>query len=192
MLLVPALALGAMLLPAVESCQGCHADKAASYSRVSMAQTLAPVAKVNVIEDYTKENHFFHRASGEHFRMFSRDGKYYQRRYQLDEHGTQLPVTWYTQEKRWGMSPGYDRPGHYEFGRVIDTGCLFCHNAYPAWKIAMAAVRSFASACPRGSTASAAMGARSMHSPMRIPVARVSSSAWAGRSSVRRSSCCSS
>ena len=44
---------------------------------------------------------------------------------------TQLPVTWYSQENRWGMSPGYDRPRNVGFGRQIDYACMFCHNAYP-------------------------------------------------------------
>ena len=44
---------------------------------------------------------------------------------------TQLPLSWYTQENQWGMSPGYDQPKHYDFSRVIDRGCLACHNAYP-------------------------------------------------------------
>ena len=44
---------------------------------------------------------------------------------------TLLPVTWYTQEKAWGMSPGYDRPDHPDFFRPVTFTCLFCHDAYP-------------------------------------------------------------
>src|SRR5262245_48517070 len=44
---------------------------------------------------------------------------------------TLLPVTWYTQEKAWGMSPGYDRPDHPDFLRPVTFTCLFCHDAYP-------------------------------------------------------------
>lgn len=44
---------------------------------------------------------------------------------------TQLPVSWYAEEKRWGISPGYDRARHHDFSRKIDYGCMFCHNAYP-------------------------------------------------------------
>ncbi len=44
----------------------------------------------------------------------------------------QLPLSWYAQEKRWAMSPGYDQKSNFGFTRVIDAGCLFCHNAYPA------------------------------------------------------------
>ena len=29
------------------------------------------------------------------------------------------------------MNPGYDRPDHQGFGRVIGYRCMFCHNAYP-------------------------------------------------------------
>jgi tetratricopeptide (TPR) repeat protein len=44
----------------------------------------------------------------------------------------QLPVSWYADGGgRWAMSPGYDRPAHLDFRRVIDEGCMSCHNAYP-------------------------------------------------------------
>ena len=44
---------------------------------------------------------------------------------------TQLPVTWYSQQKRWDMSPGYDTKNHLDFSRAIPQGCVFCHTAYP-------------------------------------------------------------
>ena len=31
----------------------------------------------------------------------------------------------------WAMSPGYDRAAHLDFRRVIDEGCMSCHNGYP-------------------------------------------------------------
>jgi hypothetical protein len=43
----------------------------------------------------------------------------------------QLPLAWYTQEGRWGMAPGYDRPDHEGVLRRVRRECLFCHNAYP-------------------------------------------------------------
>lgn len=43
----------------------------------------------------------------------------------------ELPVSWYPQEQRWAMAPGYDRPGHPGFSRLINHKCMFCHNAYP-------------------------------------------------------------
>lgn len=43
----------------------------------------------------------------------------------------ELPVSWYTQEQRWAMSPGYDRLDHEDFSRQVTHACMFCHNAYP-------------------------------------------------------------
>lgn len=45
---------------------------------------------------------------------------------------TELPVTWYPQENRWGMSPGFDNAAPPDFTRLVDERCLFCHTAYPA------------------------------------------------------------
>ena len=43
----------------------------------------------------------------------------------------ELPVSWYSQEGRWAMSPSYDRPNHKGFSRAITNKCMFCHNGYP-------------------------------------------------------------
>jgi hypothetical protein len=144
-------------------CEGCHQEIYRAYQQSGMARSLYRPAASNIIEDYTANNHFFHAPSNRHYRMLHRDGRFYQRRYQLDSHGretnafeqevsyvigsgnhartylnlseggvlTQLPVSWYPQEKRWAMSPGYDRPRHDDFSRKVTHNCMFCHNAYP-------------------------------------------------------------
>ena len=37
---------------------------------------------------------------------------------------TQLPVSWYSQEERWAMSPGYDHSHHDDFARKILEVCV--------------------------------------------------------------------
>lgn len=145
------------------SCQPCHSEIYSTYQNVAMARSFYRPSANNVIEDYEKQNHFYHAASKRHYRMVRRGDRFFQQRYQLDEQRketnlfeqevtfiigsgnhsrtylnlspggvlTELPVSWYSQEKRWAMSPGYDRPRHHDFSRKIDYGCLFCHNAYP-------------------------------------------------------------
>lgn len=146
-----------------QSCQSCHAEIYRSYGEVAMARSFYRPSAENVIEDYTRANHFFHTPSNRHYRMVQREGRFYQRRYRLDSDGNeknvlerevtwiigsgeharsylsldeggvlrQLPVTWYPQIRRWGMSPGYDHPDHEDFGRQVTHSCLFCHNGYP-------------------------------------------------------------
>lgn len=43
----------------------------------------------------------------------------------------QLPIAWYSQEKSWGMAPGFDRPDHDGVMRRVRRECMFCHNAFP-------------------------------------------------------------
>lgn len=43
----------------------------------------------------------------------------------------QLPVAWYTRDKRWGMAPGYDRADHEEVSRIVQRECMVCHDAFP-------------------------------------------------------------
>ena len=149
--------------PDSQVCQSCHAEIYRSYGEVAMARSLYRPSPDNLIEDYTRENHFYHAPSKRHYRMVQREGRFYQRRYRLDaeeketsvlerevthiigsgEHARsylsldeggvlrQLPVTWYPQIQRWGMSPGYDHPDHEDFSRQVTHSCLFCHNGYP-------------------------------------------------------------
>ena len=75
---------------------------------------------VNILE---KEIHYI-MGSGNHARTFlsrSPSGKL-----------VQLPLGWYSEGGgRWAMSPGYDRPNHDGFQRVITFDCMFCHNGFP-------------------------------------------------------------
>jgi Flp pilus assembly protein TadD len=44
----------------------------------------------------------------------------------------ELPLSWYSATREWGMSPGYDCPDHEGVIRRVRHECMFCHNAYPA------------------------------------------------------------
>ena len=146
-----------------QTCQPCHAEIYRSYQQVGMGRSFYKPTPGNVIEDYTTDNHFFHAPSNRHYRMVRRNGRFYQKRYQLDDQGReknvfelevthimgsgnhartylnlaengvlrQLPVSWYSQGKGWGMSPGYDQSRHDDFRRRVGHSCMFCHNGYP-------------------------------------------------------------
>ncbi|MEX2528371.1 MAG: tetratricopeptide repeat protein [Gemmatimonadota bacterium] len=51
------------------------------------------------------------------------------RSYLMVENGTvtQMPLTWYSQSRRWDMSPGYHEAND-RFGRRIGGECLYCHT----------------------------------------------------------------
>ncbi|UCH64723.1 MAG: tetratricopeptide repeat protein [Ignavibacterium sp.] len=59
--------------------------------------------------------------SGRNLRMyfFEDNGMYYQ-----------LPLTWFTHENRWDMSPGYREFRNFRFSRFVSPMCFSCHNGH--------------------------------------------------------------
>lgn len=43
----------------------------------------------------------------------------------------QAPITFYTQEGKWDMAPGFDVKKNERFARFLTTECLTCHNHFP-------------------------------------------------------------
>jgi len=74
----------------------------------------------------------------------------------------QLPLAWYSQEKSWGMAPGFDRADHDGVLRRVRRECLFCHTSYPdvpAGADAYGAPQVFPSHLPEG------IGCQRCHGP---------------------------
>lgn len=42
----------------------------------------------------------------------------------------QAPMTWYVQENKWGLPPGYET-NNIGFSRKIEAECMTCHNSLP-------------------------------------------------------------
>ncbi len=78
--------------PDSQVCQSCHAEIYRSYGEVAMARSFYRPSPDNVIEDYSRENHIHHAPSNRHYRMIQREGRFYQRRYQLDAGGKEKNV----------------------------------------------------------------------------------------------------
>ncbi len=43
----------------------------------------------------------------------------------------QMPLTYYTQDGRWDLPPGFERGNNSRFARPIEAECINCHNAHP-------------------------------------------------------------
>lgn len=43
----------------------------------------------------------------------------------------QAPITYYTQQGKWDLAPGFENGLNSRFDRKIETECITCHNAYP-------------------------------------------------------------
>ncbi|MEP0546928.1 MAG: tetratricopeptide repeat protein [Rhodothermales bacterium] len=45
----------------------------------------------------------------------------------------QIPVTWYVEDGRWDLPPGFDHNRDSRFRRPITEACMTCHNALPGF-----------------------------------------------------------
>ncbi len=43
----------------------------------------------------------------------------------------QAPLTWYAQDKKWDLPPGFENGHNSRFTRSIELECMTCHNAMP-------------------------------------------------------------
>ncbi len=68
-------------------CAACHSKIAATYSRTGMARSFYRLTAQNTVEDFTRNNVFYHKASDSYFTMERRGDKYYQRRHQIGYDG---------------------------------------------------------------------------------------------------------
>tara|TARA_B110000977_G_scaffold79162_1_gene106399 strand:- start:3144 stop:5072 length:1929 start_codon:yes stop_codon:yes gene_type:complete len=60
--------------------------------------------------------------SGQHTNshLFSRNGYLYQ-----------APITFYVQEAKWDLAPGFEKGNNTRFQRILNSECVSCHNAMP-------------------------------------------------------------
>src|SRR5579872_1574510 len=135
-------------------CAECHADEHASYRATAHSQaladldpavepgdaTLAHARSGRAYAVYRDQHQMRHRealqddqgndiaASDFPIRYLIGSGRH-TRSYLVEDDGflIESPLTWYVSRNQWGMSPGYDSPGHWGFERAADVGCLICH-----------------------------------------------------------------
>ncbi len=70
-------------------CTGCHADLTAGYRKTGMGRSFARIRSEDMIESGKP---FHHKTSESYFSMLARDGKYYQRRWQIGFDGKETNV----------------------------------------------------------------------------------------------------
>ncbi len=143
-----------------EVCAECHSSIAESFQTLGMARSFARPENASRIEDFSssgiKDGRLTYRLSlegekivfsqwqtapdGEPIHLWQRpvdwvlgSGSASRVYFLQSAEGLlfELPLAWYTQEASWGTKPGGER-GNDEAGlRVVQRGCMFCHNAVP-------------------------------------------------------------
>ncbi len=145
----------------IESCQGCHADIYDTFLQTGMGRSMGHADLFRSKADFSTHSTVFDPVTQLGYQAFTADSQLFIREFRLEGSDTihnrlekislvvgsgqhtnshllningyvyQLPMTFYTQEGKWDLPPGFEKGGNSRFSRTIETECMTCHNAYP-------------------------------------------------------------
>jgi len=142
-----------------QTCAQCHADVAERYASHPMANALTTVADASPIERYADDPQFeaegaHYRVEKRGDRVFHTEYLANQagnvvceqevevhyavgsgakaRSYLIDRGGLlfESPISWYIENERWDLSPGYHKNPRQRFNRRVSDGCVQCHAGH--------------------------------------------------------------
>lgn len=144
-----------------EECKACHADKYETYVQSQMGRSFkTALAKHSVADfdahkpvyDHFKNMYYLPFRKGERlflleYRLEGKDTVYrreekidyiigsgqHTNSHLMEENGYvyQMPLTWYAQDKKWDLPPGFENGENTRFERSIALECMTCHNGLP-------------------------------------------------------------
>jgi Flp pilus assembly protein TadD len=145
----------------IQVCASCHPDQYASYQHTGMGRSFGPATRERSDADFSGHPRIYDRASDLWYHPFWRNDTLRLLEYRVEGPDTvhqleasihyiigsgqhtnshlmlregylyQAPVTFYTQEGRWDLAPGFEDGHNSRFSRLIETECLTCHNGLP-------------------------------------------------------------
>ena len=148
-------------LVGMQTCRSCHSAIYDSYIQTGMGQSFGIANRTKTAASFEDKDVVYDQKLDLYYRPFFRDSVMYvlefrlkgkdtvhQREERIDYiigsgHHTnshmmmrngylhQAPITYYTQDKKWDLAPGYDQGANLRFGRAILSECITCHNHLP-------------------------------------------------------------
>ena len=144
----------------MQTCRSCHPDVYETFTQTGMGLSFDTASVSKTSADFSKYHLIYDTINSLYYRPFFKDSIFYIEEFRLAEKDTvhkrvekvdyivgsgqhtnshilsfngyiyQAPITYYTQEKRWDMAPGF-RTKNQRFSRLLNTECITCHNHFP-------------------------------------------------------------
>jgi tetratricopeptide (TPR) repeat protein len=144
----------------MQTCKSCHANVHSTFIHTGMGRSFDRATREKTDAKFGAHAVVYDEASDLYYHPFFRDSQMYVLEYRLEGLDTvhqrlekidyivgsgqhtnshmvdfngylyQAPVTYYTQEDRWDMAPGF-RGDNIRFSRLLSAECITCHNHLP-------------------------------------------------------------
>jgi len=145
----------------IETCRSCHGDIYDTYIRTGMGKSFGHATKQRSSAAFGDKHIVYDAKLNFYYKPFNKGDSIFIMEFRLDGKDTiykrieridfivgsgqhtnshlqfnngyisQLPITWYAQEKKWELPPGFEDGRNKRFSRVINVECMSCHNAMP-------------------------------------------------------------
>ena len=145
----------------MQTCRSCHAAIYDSYIQTGMGQSFGAANLAKTAATFEDKDVVYDEYLDLYYRPFFRDSVMYVLEYRLSGKDTvhqreeridyiigsghhtnshmimrngylhQAPITYYTQDKKWDLAPGFEEGANLRFGRTIMSECITCHNHIP-------------------------------------------------------------
>ena len=147
-----------------ETCKSCHFDIYNSFIETGMGQSYSSATKTKSVLDENNNPLIYDEIKNFYYQPLWKKDSLYLLEFRIEDNDTshrllqkidyvigsgnhtnshifsingylhQLPYTFYTQEKRADLPPGYENGNNSRFSRAIGMECMSCHNAYPSYE----------------------------------------------------------
>lgn len=144
-----------------ETCRSCHNDKYETYIHTGMGLSFDSASPAKSAADFSGHPSIYDKYRDFYYRPFLLHDSLMLLEYRLEGKDTvhkrlerihyiigsgqhtnshllqvngyvfQAPATWYAQDKRWDLPPGFEGGKNTRFSRLIGLECMSCHNAMP-------------------------------------------------------------
>ncbi len=147
----------------IDACADCHPDKVATFTQSQMGRSWELATSANSSADFETPTPVYDSFHDLYYQGLRKGQDLYVMEYRLSGADTvhkrvekidyivgsghhtnshimdvngylyQMPLTWYVQEEKWDLPPGFKGPNNSRFDRPIPLKCMTCHNAMPAY-----------------------------------------------------------
>jgi thioredoxin-like negative regulator of GroEL len=144
-------------------CKACHPDNHATFVESQMGRAFKAATRTNSIADFDDPDPIYNAEGDLYYQPFHQGEELFVREYRLVGRDTvhqrieqidfivgsghhtnshmrevngylyQVPVTWYAQDEKWDLAPGFKTGGSSRFDRAIEVECMACHNGFPEY-----------------------------------------------------------
>ncbi len=145
----------------MQTCQSCHAAIYNSFIQTGMGSSFGLATRIKSAANFGTHHVVFDKYNNFYYYPFWRNDSMFISEFRLKEKDTiykrteyvkyiigsgqhtnshlmevngyiyQLPLTWYSQSKKWDLPPGFEKGRNVRFNRDIGFECMSCHNALP-------------------------------------------------------------